>query len=107
MLNKHRVCDSSTRVSGNPHLVPIMERIGGYAISPHNGQRVAFDLVKTLFSLRVACLERKDNMWILPPQVHYFALQFVHRVHIEIRCETVMTSRHDWQERDANNGDPA
>jgi len=45
---------------------------------------VAFDLVKKLFSLRVACPEQKDNMWILPLQIHDLALQFAHRVHIEI-----------------------
>jgi hypothetical protein len=94
-------------VSGNLDLVPIMERIGGYAISPHNAQRVAFDLVKSLFSLCIGCLERKDNMWILPLQVHDLTLQFAHRVHIEIRRETVMPGCHDWQERDANSGDPA
>jgi len=35
-LDKHRISYSSTWVSGDPYFVPIMERIGGYAISPHD-----------------------------------------------------------------------
>jgi hypothetical protein len=68
---------------------------------------VAFDFVTNLFTLRAGCYERKDDMWILPPEVYDLALQLVHGVHIEIRRETVMTGRHERQKRQASGSDPA
>ncbi len=89
-------------MASDPDPVSDAERVGGYIHSPHDAQRVTFNVKDCLLSLIISRSKRHNDMWIYPPDTNYFTFQFIDDSNVECGRETMMSRDENWHKTKEN-----